>query len=127
MGNQWDTGGDDWLRRSLKACGNDVMRDIVGDSRRGDIHARAPMIPTPKAKGQQSEEPQDRSGWRDPVPLRSPEGIELVDRLVDQQDRIDAAARAHQMGLSYSEWQKLSEKDIANRKDQQAKKAEVKK
>jgi hypothetical protein len=116
--------GDDWLRRSLKACPNDVMRDIVGDARRGDIHARAPVIPQ---KTSQTAEPQDRSGWRDPVPLRSPEGIEHVDRLVDQQDRIDATARARQLGLSHEEWARLSEKDIANHKAQQAKKAEVKK
>jgi hypothetical protein len=61
------------------------------------------------------------------VPLRSPEGIELVDRLVDQQDRIDAAARARQLGLSPEEWARLSEADLKARKEQQAKKAEGKK
>ena len=125
MGNsQWDS-GDDWTKRSREACPDDLMKQIVEDNRRGgDIHGRASVIP--KAS-QQTAEPQDRSGWHDPVPLRSPEGIELVDRLVDQQDRIDAAARARQLGLSPEEWARLSEADLKARKEQQAKKAEGKK
>jgi len=33
------------------------------------------------------------SGWSDPLPLRNPPGTELVDRLVDAQDRKDRAER----------------------------------
>ena len=122
---QYDS-GDSWVRRSLGACSNDVMKDIVADSRRGDIHARASVIPQPKAQ-QTAEPPRSNNGWVEPAKLRPPEGVALVDSLVDAQDRRDAIARAHEMGLSYAEWQKLSEKDIADRKAQQAKKAEVKK
>jgi hypothetical protein len=127
MGNQWDTGGDDWLRRSLKACGNDVMRDIVGDSRRGDIHARASVIPTPKATSQQSETPADRSGWRDAPAIKPPEGVAIIDKLVDMQDKLDAAARARQFGLSHEQWAKLSEKDLKDRQAQKEKAAKDRK
>jgi hypothetical protein len=113
---RWDE-GDDFVTRSRRVVDDQLMKDIIGDARRGDIHGRAAVIPQSKAS--QTEEPKNRSGWVEPSPLRSPEGLEHVDRLVDQQDRIDAAARAHQMGLSYSEWLKLSEQDIANRKAQQ--------
>ena len=123
---QYDS-GDDWLRRSLKACPNDVMRDIVGDARRGDIHGRASIIPQPKApaKGQQqSEEPQKpyTHGWVEPPKIKPPEGIEHVDRLVDMQDKLDAAQRARQLGLSHEEWARLSEADLKARKEQQEKK-----
>jgi hypothetical protein len=45
---QWDS-GDDWLRRSLKACGNDVMADIVNDNR-GDRPTSGSMIPRAPSK-----------------------------------------------------------------------------
>jgi hypothetical protein len=105
----------------------DLVRQIAEDARRGDIHGRAGMIPQPKATSQQTETPADRSGWRDAPAIKPPEGVALVDKLVDMQDRLDAAARARQLGLSPEEWARLSEKDIANHKAQQAKKAEVKK
>ena len=123
--SRWDS-GDDWARRSRGVCDDKLMADIVGDSRRGDIHGRASVIPQPKAQ-QTAEPPRSNNGWVEPAKLRPPEGVALVDSLVDAQDRRDAIARAHEMGLSYAEWQKLSEKDIADRKAQQAKKAEVKK
>jgi hypothetical protein len=125
MGNsRWDS-GDDWTKRSREACPDDLMKQIVEDNRRGgDIHGRASVIPPPKA--QQSEEPQNRSGWVDPPKIRPPEGIEHVDRLVDMQDKLDAAARARQLGLSPEEWSRLSEADLKARKEQQAKKVEVK-
>jgi hypothetical protein len=129
MANQWDAERDDWIRRSRRVVDDQLMRDIVGDARRGDIHGRASMIPQPKATSQRSEEPQKpyTHGWVEPPKIKPPEGIEHVDRLVDMQDKIDAAARARQMGLSHEEWARLSEKDIANHKAQQAKKAEGKK
>jgi hypothetical protein len=119
-GNQFDS-GDDWAARSQAACPDSLMKQIVEDSRRGgDIHARKSAGPPPKAG--QSAEPQDRSGWRDPLPLRSPDGIEHVDRLVDMQDKLDAAARARQLGLSHAEWARLSEADLKARKAAQEKK-----
>ena len=101
MGNsQWDS-GDDWTKRSREACPDDLMKQIVEDNRRGgDIHGRASVIPPPKASQQSEATPQDR---------------------------IDAAARARQLGLSPEEWARLSEADLKARKEQQAKKAEGKK
>jgi hypothetical protein len=127
--SQWDSGAD-WAERSLGACDNATMKAILEDNRRGgDIHARASAGPPPKATSQQNEEPQKpyTYGWTEAAPLPRPAGIEHVDALCDMQDKLDAAERANRMGLSYSEWQKLSEQDIAARKAQQAKKAEVKK
>jgi hypothetical protein len=112
---QFDS-GDDWLRRSLKACPNDVMRDIVNDARRGDIHARASVIP--QKTNQTTEPPRSQNGWVDPPKIRPPEGVALVDQLVDMQDKLDAAARARQLGLSHEEWARLSEKDTEARKEQ---------
>ena len=127
MGNRWDS-GEDWATRSQGACPDDLMKQIVEDNRRGgDIHGRASVIPQPKATSQQTAEPQDRSGWRDPVPLRSPEGIELVDRLVDMQDKLDAAVRARQLGLSHEQWAKLSERDLKDRRERMEKAAKDRK
>jgi hypothetical protein len=124
MGNQWDMERDDWIRRSRRVVDDQLMKDIVGDSQRGDIHGRASVIPPPKAKAQQSEEPQKpyTHGWVEPPKIKPPEGIEHVDRLVDMQDKLDAAARARQLGLSHEEWSRLSEADLKARKEQQEKK-----
>jgi hypothetical protein len=97
------------------------MKAIIEDNRRGgDIHGRASAGPPPKAASQ--PEPQNRTGWVDPPKIRPPEGIEHVDRLVDMQDKLDAAARARQLGLSPQEWARLSEADLKARKEQQEKK-----
>ena len=124
MANQWDAERDDWIRRSRRVVDDQLMRDIVGDARRGDIHGRASVIPPAKAKGQQSEEPQKpyTHGWVEPPKIKPPEGIEHVDRLVDMQDKLDAAQRARQLGLSHEEWARLSEADLKARKEQQEKK-----
>jgi hypothetical protein len=121
--SRWDS-GEDWATRSQGVCDDQLMADIVNDNRGGPSTYSSPL---PKAASQQTTEPQDGSGWRDAPAIKPPEGVALVDKLVDMQDRLDAVARAHQMGLSYSEWQKLSEKDIEARKEQQAKKVEGKK
>jgi hypothetical protein len=60
---QWDQ-GDDWVRRSRRACPDDVLRSIVEDNLRGgDIHRPSSPIAPAKAK---SEEPQNKSGWVEP-------------------------------------------------------------
>jgi hypothetical protein len=48
--------------------------------------------------------------------------VSIIDAMCDQQDRIDAAARARQLGLSPEEWARLSEADLKARKEQQEKK-----
>jgi len=98
-GNDRWASGDAWLQRSQGACDNATMKAIIEDNRRGgDIHGRASVIPPPKASQQSEATPQDRSGWRDPVPLRSPGGIEHVDRLVDAADLQDRLERVRQLG-----------------------------
>jgi hypothetical protein len=121
--SQWDS-GDPWVQRSLGACPDDLMKAIVADNRGGPSTYSSPL---PKASQQSEAMPQNRSGWVDPVPLRSPEGLEHVDRLVDQQDRLDAAARARQLGLSHEEWARLSEKDLKDRQARMEKAAKDRK
>jgi hypothetical protein len=93
------------------------MRSIVEDNR-GDVSTYS--SPIAKPKGQPSEEPQDRSGWRDAPQLRQPDGVALVDQLVDQQDLLDFAARARELaaasGLSYGDWLRMMEQDLRDRK-----------
>src|SRR6516162_11714613 len=86
---QFDS-GDDWLRRSLKACPNDLMRQIVEDNRGGPPTYSSP-IATPRAKGQQSEE--QGNGWREATPLRPPEGLQHIDAMCDEEDRRFRAQR----------------------------------
>jgi hypothetical protein len=94
------------------------MRSIVEDNR-GDVSTYSSPIAKPKAS-QPSEEPQDRSGWRDAPQLRQPDGVGLVDQLVDQQDLLDFAARARELaaasGLSYGDWLRMMEQDLRDRK-----------
>jgi hypothetical protein len=103
------------------------MKQIVADNRGGPSTYSSPL-PNPKAS-QQSEEPQKpyTHGWIEPTKLRPPEGVALVDSLVDAQDRRDAIARAHEMGLSYAEWQRLSEQDLKDRQAQKEKAAKDRK
>jgi hypothetical protein len=90
---QFDS-GDSWLRRSLKACPDDLMRQIVEDNRGGPSTYSSPIAPP---KGQPREEPTNRSGWVEPPPLRSPEGVNYVDALCDQADAVDRAERLRQL------------------------------
>jgi hypothetical protein len=55
----------EWQRDLIKTCPDDLMKSIVEDSRRGDIHGRASVIPPPKATSQQ-EPPRSNNGWVDP-------------------------------------------------------------
>jgi hypothetical protein len=137
---QWDS-GDDWLRRSLGACNNKLMADIVNDNR-GDRPTSGSMIPsapskvTPVGSGKvvtagETEAPQDRSGWRDSLPLRQPDSVALVDQLVNQQDLLDFEARcreqAARMGISYPDWLRLMEKDLRDRRERKEKAAKDRK
>jgi hypothetical protein len=90
---QYDS-GDDWVRRSRRVCDNDLMRSIVEDN-------RAPMTPRsqiPPAKAEAEAPKPYKHGWTDPTPLPRPEGIDLIDGLVDAQDQIDRAARVRELG-----------------------------
>jgi hypothetical protein len=84
----------------------------------------------------------DRSGWRDAPGIKPPPGVDIIDEMCAAEDRswrlqrakelasaqhARALVEAEKMGLTYAEWSRLSEKDIADRKARQAKKAEDKK
>jgi len=61
-----------------------LMRDIVGDARRS-VQPRS-MIAEP----QRTEEPKPKgSGFIDPVPIKPPPGIKLLDEMMDVQDELD--------------------------------------
>ena len=71
------------------AVPDDLLRDIVADSRKG-ISQSASMIPT-----NERAEPRTRhtNGWVETKPLAPPPGINLIDRMCLAQDAKDRAAR----------------------------------
>jgi hypothetical protein len=77
-----------WAQRAAKAVPTDLLRDIVADSRRGPT-APSSMISKPEA---QAAPAIGKRGWIDAVPLpSSPPGMRIIDRMMDQQDRMDRA------------------------------------
>jgi hypothetical protein len=75
------------VQAMMKAVPDRLMRDLRGDARR-------PNPVNPSTPSQPTTQVQRGSGWRDEVPISSPPGIELCDRLVDAQDKIDKAELA---------------------------------
>ena len=73
--------------KMLNAVPDNVLRDIVADSRKG-ISQSTSLIPT-----ERSEPTRRTNGWVEPRPLSPPPGIALVDRLCDAQDAKDRAQR----------------------------------
>ena len=66
------------------------MADLRADARRPNPVTEASSSTvrgTPTAQSQ----PQRGTGWRDEIPLSSPPGVELADRLMDHQDAKDRA------------------------------------
>ena len=103
--SRWDKEGVDHVRQAAlaaeakrrgiseatleaaKAVPTDLVQDLVRDFRRGlsppSSIAGAPTVQR-KQKG---------SGWSEPLPLTNPPGVDLADRLMDQQDQIDRIRR----------------------------------
>ena len=150
MADDYRVNPQPWMREAIAVCGDDLMQQIVADNRN-----RAPVggsvLPTVKILGagavttgddgaaHRSYQPteDDRSGWREPDPLRPPPGINLIDEMVAAQDERDLIERAKQMaaakharalaeaeamGLSHADWSRMSEADLKARKEQQEKK-----
>jgi hypothetical protein len=68
--------------------GTDAIRDLVSDFRRGPSQPSSIAAPSkPKV------EPEKGTGWSEPLPLSNPPGVDLADRLMDQQDQIDRVRR----------------------------------
>jgi hypothetical protein len=71
---------------AAKAVPDDVVRSLVSDFRRG------PSQPSSIA-GAPTVQAKQGSGWSEPLPLSNPPGVDLADKLMDQQDRIDRIRR----------------------------------
>jgi hypothetical protein len=80
------------LKAMVDAIPSSVMRGIVADARKPN-----PVTGGPNPQPTNPQPQQRGSGWRDEVPISSPPGIELCDRLVDVQDKIDRAELARKI------------------------------
>jgi hypothetical protein len=85
-----------------------LVRDIVNDFRSYNPHpAQDPSAKVvPQGAGRvvdgdvgPQHRPLDRSGWQEPpkVDAWRPPGVEIMDRMMDQQDAIDRAARIREL------------------------------
>ena len=70
--------------RMLKATPNSVVFDLVDDAFRSN-----PVTGQRNPQSGKGSQPAPGSGWVEPTPLKPPPGIELIDGLVDEQDRRD--------------------------------------
>jgi hypothetical protein len=70
-----------------RAVPTDVVRDLVSDFRRG-VSQPSSIVGAPTVQRKQKG-----TGWSEPLPLSNPPGVDLADRLMDQQDQIDRIRR----------------------------------
>jgi hypothetical protein len=125
-----------------------LVKSLVNDFRHGIASSGGSMIPGqrpastvtvvgsgkvqdaglgPKYRAYQPPEdtPADRSGWRDAQALKPPPGVDLVDKLVFQQDVADLEARGRQeaaaMGISLRDWVQLQIRERQAQKERAAK------
>ena len=75
------------LAAMMKAVPDSLMSDLRGD-------ARKPNPITGGATAPQSQPVQRGSGWATPIPVEPPPGVAILDKIMDSQDRLDAAERA---------------------------------
>src|SRR5262249_43329894 len=73
---------------AARAVPTDLVQSLVRDFSRGVSQPSSivPSEPTIQRK-------EKGSGWSKPIPLGNPSGVEIADRLMDQQDRIDRIRR----------------------------------
>jgi hypothetical protein len=89
----------------------DLMKSIVEDNRSRPSSGGS-MLPTvkvvgagtvqtgdvgPKYRPYQEPEPADRSGWRDAQALKQPDGLQHIDRMLDEEDRIWRGQRIREL------------------------------
>jgi hypothetical protein len=130
---QYDS-GDDFVRRSLRACPNDLMRQIVADNR-GDFPRSGSMIPNKPSAGKVIPEGAGRvvggpdvpvastgTGWAESPQVNDwkPPGLSIMDRMMDQQDAIDRAARLRELAEATAV--QRAEAEIKQREEEEAKK-----
>jgi hypothetical protein len=82
-----------WERDLAKAVPDRVIREIVSDNRSRSGPSSIAATASNK-RTYEDGEPQERgTGWAKEVPIRPPDGVDLIDRLVDAQDAIDRRER----------------------------------
>jgi hypothetical protein len=83
-----------------RGFGRDLEADLRAYSR---IHSAAPASSVVRVVGAPKTvtpgEPVKPSGWVDPLPLKSPPGVAIADRIVDGQDREDRVEAAFRRRL----------------------------
>ena len=101
-----------WIEDMRRVVDTRLMQDIVNDFRSYNPHPTqdpsAKVVPQGAGKvvdadvGPQHRPYEQRSGWVTPPQVdqwKAP-GIEHVDRLVDERDRLDRAARIRELGAA---------------------------
>jgi hypothetical protein len=76
--------------RKQRLVDDAVCRDIRADARRSPAHQPSSAMGPNQGQGQIHTHPSTR-GWVDAPKLGQQPGIDLIDRMIDTQDRIDAA------------------------------------
>jgi hypothetical protein len=77
--------------RATQAVGDQLIKDIVADARRGISQSASPIPPA----REKSVRPRG-SGWQDAQPVSQPPGVNLIDKMCDAQDRAAKAAAIRQ-------------------------------
>jgi len=75
--------------RMMKAAPTSVVQDIVWDNLRADVTRPSSMASTPSSRA-----PERGSGWLPERPIRPPEGIDLIDGMVENQTARERIAEA---------------------------------
>ena len=75
--------------RMLRVADTSVIQDIVGDH----VGKPSPLTPSSMAA---TREPERGSGWAKERPLRAPEGVDLIDRMVETQTAKERLQAMHE-------------------------------
>jgi hypothetical protein len=80
----------EWQLEMANAVGDDLLRDLVADSKRNSQ-------PSSIAAKPKVEEPPRGSWGTGSVPLSQPPGVDLIDRMVKVQDALNAAQKVQEL------------------------------
>jgi hypothetical protein len=85
-------GLQEWEVEMSKAVPDDLVRSLVNDFKHG------PSLPSSMAqKPGPTAEVKRGTGWQEDTPLRQPPGVDLIDRMVATQDKINAAQKVQEL------------------------------
>jgi hypothetical protein len=106
----------EWQRDLIETVPDHLVKQIAEDFRKGPPPAGptlppvrvmgAPTVKTgdvgPQHRPIDTDATTDRSGWQEApkVDAWKPPGVEIMDEMMDQQDRIDRAARIRELGMA---------------------------